>query len=813
MRGRFLLTALVLAIVLLGISAYGQSLVKAIGAESHRQIQTYYGSHRLLQETKTALGQVERALHEAMIHPDAIGSVRAAVAGLRAAVGRLTSDPTLAGQPIFSGLPAAVDEMSTRLDRDLGRWSRGEAAAPVGLVDGLRDVLHLCERRVYDAMVDKTYLALGTSDTLSIIIWGLTGVIFLIVLAAYGVFELSIRRPVLRVAEALRAEGRGAVGETDVPMPRTIETWLLVDAFNGMRLQVHSRQLRLQSVLESTSDGIITVDDKGSIESINGAAERVLGLTRDEAVGRPLGDLIPLDRLAEDGGEEGALSRRLLALRGREIDLPARRADGAAFHLSLKLSDFMLGERRYFNALIADVTDRKAMIDRLTFLAQRDPLTGLINRRSFFDDLEKAVARAGRFPAAGVAVISIDLDRFKYVNDSLGHQAGDCLLKEVAEVLFGRLRETDLLARLGGDEFAVLLHGVNREGALHVAEALRLCLADYAFSYDGKSVEIGCSLGVATWAADVDDPEDLLARADMAMRLAKRAGRNRVHLFEEGDLEVRARVVADAGYSKLIDRGLRNNLFRPVFQPIIDVTSGAVVGHETLARLHDPAAIGLTMDVLIPVAERFGLAVEIDRQIILAVTEALAEDAGWLEGGFLSFNLSAQSVGDGRIFSAVRRLIATRRLPPQALIFEITETAAIASLAAARTFLKALTDLGCKTALDDFGSGYSSFTYLRELPVDFLKIDGRYVRDIHHDPVKAAMVQAINTVAHAMGMRTIAECVEEASGLEVLRQSGVDCAQGFLFGRPAPLGPWIVPNPIPKGIGRPRLALVAPEGR
>lgn len=806
LRVRFLLTAAALALLLPAIAGYGHYLVSLTSWESQQQIETYYGSHRRLQDAKGALDRTLVALHQQILAPgeSSLEALHGQIARLREAAGRLAADPAIAAQANFTGLPAAMSDLTGTLAAAVSPWPAAGGAEPLRLADGLRSLLHLMERRIYDAIVDKTYAAMHASDTLSRIIWVLVLVIFVIVLAAYYVFEFSIRKPLLLVADALRAEGRGEAAASDVPMPHTIETWLLIDAFNGMRNQVQSRQIRLQSVLDNTSDGIITFDGHGAIDSANGAAARLFGYERDEIIGRPVSTIIPL---AVGGGENTPntpVTVGIDGIDGGEMELTARRKDGSEFTLSLKITGFTIDERQFYNALVSDISERKAMIDKLTFLAQRDSLTGLVNRRFFFEEMETAFARASRSKGEGVAVLSIDLDRFKYVNDSLGHQAGDRLLADVADRLRARRRKGDVIARLGGDEFAVLLYGIDRDGALTAAEAFRRQLADYGFAHDGRTVEIGCSIGVSLYTPDMSTPEDMMNRADLSMRMAKQSGRNRVHLFEDADRDARSMALADAGYATLIDTALKQGLIQPVFQPIAHI-GGGIMGYEALARVSSAEGRLVPSDVLFPIAERFGRATDIDRHMIHTITAALARDSSWLAGRSLSFNLSGQSAGDTGILAAVTALIARSGLPPATFVFEITETAAVASMVAAKSFTASLRALGCRTALDDFGAGYCSFAYLMELPVDFLKLDGRLVREIHHDPVKAAVVTAINTVAHAMGVQTIAECAEDEGAVVALRRIGVDFVQGYAIGYPVPMGPWAAPagNQPRRSIGQP----------
>jgi diguanylate cyclase (GGDEF)-like protein/PAS domain S-box-containing protein len=765
LRGRILVSAAGLTVALFGIAAYGDHLVHRTSVESHRLVETYYSSHKSLVAVKEALDEAAAAVNAGggavAGRPDGLRLDRA-VRGMGTALGRLLADNGVAGDPRFKGIPEALADSVDRLAAaaTAGRFDDGERS-----LDAIERLVHLMERRVYDAMVDKTVAALAASDTLSGIIWGLVVVIFVMVMATYSHFELSIRKPLLQVAEALRAEGRGV--SAVVPAARTVETSLLIDAFNGMRNQVHSRQLRLQSVLDNTSDGILTFDEDGKIESVNSAAERLFGFTRDEVVGQHIGQVIPWPvRPSAEGGT------------AQELEMDVRRRDGTPFHLSLKLSEFTLSGRRFINALVADISERKLMIDRLTTLAERDPLTGLLNRRSFHEALEQAFARARRTPAAGFGLLSLDLDRFKYVNDTMGHQAGDRLLEDVAGVLRRRQREGDVLGRLGGDEFAVLVAGVNAAGALEAAEGFRRELADYGFCHGGKAVEIGCSIGVAVLAADCTGPDDLMARADIAVRTAKRRGRNRVHLHTQDDEDQRERRRFEAGHAEVIEQALREGGLHVLYQAVERLDSGALfaVACHPRVRRRDGGIVAL--DSVMPSAVRFGRAAEIDGRVIERVLTDLAGRTDCPAGVPVAVPVSAQTLASedfaGRLGDCLRRA----GVAPGALALEVDEFDAVSNLSRTRAALDALRTLGVRRALTGFGSGYASFAHLRDLTVDYVVLDPRLTGAAGRDPVTDAVVEAVTRVAAAVGCPTVALGIPSEAEAAHLRARGVVCGLG-----------------------------------
>ncbi len=778
----------VVALSLLGICGYAYHLVKENATASNKQIKSYYDSHRTLRIVNEKLQTLEAELRQNINKtddPQAMAALQQACSSFNKAEHLLATDKTLCKNPIFSGLASSISIMSQRLNRDLVSWQRGNIPPPLELIKALRKMLHLTERRFYDGIVDQAYQALNASQILKKVILYLALSTFFILMAAYALFEMSIRRPLLLVAKALCAEGRNSKKKYPLPeKDKAVEIRFLIDAFNGMRQQVRSRHQRLHSVLESASDGIITFDFTGKIDSINGAGEKLLHVERKAIIGKNILDVVPLERfVSKETLTESSLPSVLKQSEGKELEASIPVGKSSIRHLSLKLSEFSIAEKRYFNALISDISERKSLIDRLAFLAQRDALTGLFNRRLFFEKLNHAYIDSKQQASDSRPVlISIDLDRFKHINDSMGHEAGDLLLKDIARILAERCRKSDILARLGGDEFVVLVYDTQIHEAAKIAEEYRKSLTNYPFRYKNKLVEISCSIGVAMLSDDIFHPEELVARADLAMRAAKETGRNCVQFFEHVDNATRKRMEA-TGYSSVIEEALRNDHFYPRFHPIADTGNGNTIGYETLACLKTESGNDtVPMVYLIEAAERYGLAVEIDKKMLSSVADLLNTNSSWLEGKLLSFNLSAQSIGDEEILGNIKKLLKHPVFTEGKLVLEITETTAITNLRETQKCLEKLRALGCLTALDNFGSGYSSFAYLRSLPVDFIKLDREYVQNLHKDPVEVSIIKAVHLVAQAMGARTIAEGVEKREEQETLVEIGIEFAQGKLFG-------------------------------
>ncbi len=435
----------------------------------------------------------------------------------------------------------------------------------------------------------------------------------------------------------------------------------------------------------------------------------------------------------------------------------------------------------------ADVTDRKRAESERNYYSTHDPLTGLLNRREFERRLEGAVSRARR---GGIphALCYVDLDDFKVVNDICGHGAGDQLLRGLASALASSLPPEDSVGRLGGDEFGALFTDCPETEAQRRAENLLEAIRSYGFSWEGQAFEMGASIGIVLIDRDCAEPHDLLRAADNACYVAKNRGRNRIHVYRPDDTEVRDRTV-QATWIQRLKAALASGSFRLMAQPIVPLSSETHPPMvEILLRLQEPGSKAIPPTEFIPAAERAQLMASIDRWVIRTTFQSLTRNSSPQNENAILFtiNLSGQSLSDPSFMESIERELQGTGLPAHRICFEITETAAISDLSSARSFMERLREIGCRFILDDFGRGLSSFTYLRTLPVQYLKIDGDLVRDIVHDAVRREMVLAIHRIGRAMNLTTIGESVESAATLELLREMGIDYAQGSHTGRPAP---------------------------
>ena len=473
------------------------------------------------------------------------------------------------------------------------------------------------------------------------------------------------------------------------------------------------------------------------------------------------------DRLA--GGERSSLEYRMVARDGsvvwvRDDAVPREPRAGA----------------RVLDGLLTDITDRKAAEARLQHLADHDALTGLLNRRRFLEELEQELAAMRRGMRSSSAVL-IDVDGFKYVNDSLGHQAGDELIRAVARALDERLRASDTVARLGGDEFACLLRGAGIGEAETVAAQLLEGLRDRRFTAGGEPVRVTASGGVTELRdGDAETAEAVLSAADLAMYEAKRAGRDRVVRFTP---ELRAELERGRSWVTRLHDALEHDGFELFAQPVMDLATREIAQYELLLRLRDGEGELAGPDVFLPVAERFDLTEAIDRWVLRRAMALLREPGS---EACLAVNLSGRSIG-AEVVLLLERELGRGGVDAGRLVVEVTETAAIADIGEARMFTEALARIGVRVALDDFGAGLGLFSHLKQLPVDYLKIDGEFIGGLASSPVDQEMVKAIVMLARAVGRRTIAEFVPDAETLELLAQYGVDLAQGFHVGHPRPI--------------------------
>jgi diguanylate cyclase (GGDEF)-like protein len=437
----------------------------------------------------------------------------------------------------------------------------------------------------------------------------------------------------------------------------------------------------------------------------------------------------------------------------------------------------------------------RGMEREMIYLASHDPLTGLINRREFEIRLRRAI-RATRAEGSLHALLYLDLDEFKVVNDTCGHLVGDELLKQLTALLRSRVRRHDVLARLGGDEFGVLLEDCPLAHARQIAEELRRTVREFRFRWRDRLFDVGVSIGLVPIGPECGDLNQVLSAADAACYVAKDSGRNRVHEYEQDDTLVAERY-GEMQWIHRIQDAFEEQRFRLYYQMIQPLSKETVPAAqpprellcEVFLRMLDRQGRLIEPTSFIAAAERYHLIGKIDRWVVTTAFDSLAEaQRRRLSRPVLfALNISGCSLADESFLSFVEEELERSRVDPASICFEVTETAAIRKLDAAIRFMSALKGKGCRFVLDDFGSGLSSFAYLRDLPVDYLKIDGEFVRDMMDDRVKRAMVESIHQIGHVMGLQTIAEWVENRSTLEELKALGVDYAQGYWVCRPQPL--------------------------
>jgi diguanylate cyclase (GGDEF)-like protein len=440
-----------------------------------------------------------------------------------------------------------------------------------------------------------------------------------------------------------------------------------------------------------------------------------------------------------------------------------------------------------------DVTEAHELSNQLSYQATYDDLTGLVNRREFEDRLQEVIELAQERRSENV-LCYLDLDQFKVINDTCGHMAGDELLRQLAQELYRCVRRDDTLARLGGDEFAILLENCSIENAERAANNVRHAVQNFRFMWNENMFTIGVSIGLTLISQDGESISEVLRRADAACYAAKEAGRNRLHVFRMDDKELALRHQEMSWVSR-VNAALEEDRLELWHQEIAEISrdelpqgNTAEDHFEILLRMRDTDGSLIMPGTFLPAVERYTLAAKIDRWVLKALFRWLAENPLTSDRiGICAVNLSGQTLGDLSFHNEVIALLENSNVRADRICFEITETSAIANLSNATLFMQRLKQHGCTFALDDFGSGLSSFAYLKSLPVDFVKIDGLFVKDILSDPVDRAMVKAIIEMAHAMGKLAIAEFVENDAILQELIDLGVDYVQGYGIGRPAPL--------------------------
>ena len=542
--------------------------------------------------------------------------------------------------------------------------------------------------------------------------------------------------------------------------------------------------------LHSIGDAVIATDAHGYIEYLNPVAEKLTGFELDEARGQALDRVFRIineetRHAAEDPVARCLSEGQIVGLANHTVLVSRSGTEHAIQDSAAPIRD-PTGEVLGVVLVFSDVTEARRLSREISYQASHDGLTGLTNRQEFERRLKRVVETA-RNSSTTNALCYLDLDQFKLINDTCGHVAGDEVLRQVSSLLQNNVRHRDTIARLGGDEFGLLMEHCSLKEAQQVARKLVEAVSDYEFFWEDKRFKIGVSIGLVA-VNDLDtDVNGLLSAADTACFIAKDQGRNRFHVFREDD-EHLVRRHGEMQWAVRLPRALEEGSFRLFYQPMMPVTSKGVEGahYEVLMRLQEDQIV--LPETFLPAADRYQLSSQLDRWVIATTFQWIADHPAHLRGLYLcAINLSGHSLNEEAFLEFINQKLKDSPIPPDKICFEITETVAISNFSRARDFMKDLKAQGCQFALDDFGSGLSSFGYLKNLPVDFLKIDGVFVKDILDDPLSLALVKSINEIGQVMGIRTIAEYVENEAILEKLRKIGVDYAQGFAIDRPRPI--------------------------
>ena len=561
------------------------------------------------------------------------------------------------------------------------------------------------------------------------------------------------------------------------PTEKDVQTLALFEDLSlehSLRTQAEGIERRFITLAETAITGIVLVDSAGTVLYFNAAAERIFGVRRAQIQGHSFASLLPdfpLSSLPQGREDQGLVA-----------ETQGCRKDGSPFPVEVSASRFRDGERDFVTLVLRDLTEQKEFESRLRQVAHTDPLTGLPNRTALVDHLSRLLMAQDPSRIKGGGLLYLDLDRFKGINDSLGHERGDALIREVGKRLTSCVRRSDLIARTGGDEFMVVLEGVtDRDGLRKIAETI---LSEVArpFDLDQVPVFVNASIGIVVWPKDGETSDVLLRRADIAMYRAKEIGHAAVAYVEEDGQKGRQKYETE----RELRRALEDNEFVLYYQPQVDLSSRRLVGAEALLRWNHPKNGLVAPDQFIPVAESSGLIVAIGTWVI---EEACRQMVRWKKAGVLTFrltvNVSGRQFERGSLVEIVRAALERSGAEGRLLEVEITESVLMAR-PQTTTVLQELSSLGVRTSIDDFGTGYSSLSYLTRLPVYKLKIDRSFVTTLPSDPNVRAITTAIVTMSSALGLRTIAEGVETREQLEILKKLGCHEIQGYYFSPPLP---------------------------
>lgn len=542
--------------------------------------------------------------------------------------------------------------------------------------------------------------------------------------------------------------------------------------------------------LGSIGDAVITTDRTGLVHIMNREAEKLTGWLQNEAQNKPL---LAVMKLVDSKSNHSLRNPVIEAISSKQsVTSPANSAllDRYNQKSEIEYNASAINDQNHqtYGGVIVfrDVTENRELEKQLTYHASHDELTGLVNRREFEIRLSQAILNA-KVEHSHYSLLYLDLDQFKVINDMGGHNAGDELLKQLSKSVKNILRESDTLARLGGDEFGILLDGCPLPKAIEIAETIRKTISEFQFYWQGQVFTVGVSIGAITITEDSGKMNEVMSAVDTACYTAKDLGRNRVQVYQHGDQELTKRK-NEMHWKQRISEAVNDDSFVLYAQEIFsrDKENQAKRRLEILVRLHDADGNLITPHAFLPAAERYALTADIDLWVIKKTLQTISELKLDKQNYNISINLSGQSLNTPNILRTIINNFEASGVDPEMICFEITESMAISNITAARKFISILKGMGCKFALDDFGKGLSSFTYLKHIPVDIIKIDGSFVRDIVDDPINMSFVEAIIKIAHVMGLETVAEYVENEAIYNAIQGTQIDYIQGNHVSRPSP---------------------------
>ncbi len=605
--------------------------------------------------------------------------------------------------------------------------------------------------------------------------------VVLLGVAMWTALRFSVLRPIAHLRDAIVRVGQGE-RNTKLPVRHKDELGEVAQVFNRMQDDLQVYEARIRAVMDNVVDAIVTIDERGIIESVNPAVEKMFGYLPQELIGENIKKLMPEPyRSMHDEYLATYQRTRKTRILGSSRELVAMRKDGSVFSVDLAVSEMHLGEHGHFIGVMRDITERKEQMEALEYQALHDALTDLPNRTLLSDRVAQAILRAQR-EGLQLALVLADLDRFKEINDTLGHQNGDLILQQVSMRLRNALRESDTIARLGGDEFAALLPSVDLTQATNIVRKLIGALEE-PFIIDEQVLHVGASFGIAMYPEHGEDESALMRHADVAMYIAKRASLG----YTTYDSSKDQHSLRNLALVSELRSGIDSGEMILYYQPKVSLATGKVVGVEVLVRWRHPRYGLMLPDSFIPLAEQTGLINPLTQWVIKAALEQCQQ---WKVSGMclpIAVNLSVRNLLDAQLLDQLA--VALQNVPSDSLCricLEITETAMMADPVRALTILNALNDMGIVLSIDDFGTGYSSLAYIKQLPVNELKIDKSFVMGMSVGENDAVIVRSTIELAHNLGFKVVAEGVEDEATYHMLAKLGCDVAQGYYISRPLP---------------------------